>query len=153
LSISAIDRAAASRRARRTTFAYAGATAFCILFSQVYALLGHGVRSALLSLMFFYPLLGGVLPFGLLWLLTGRRPSDGLFRLTGRPGRLAGNLYHSGLATLTLASALGGILAIAGTASPYLLLYEICGGALLLAGILTDVCRPRRHTRGSTHES
>jgi hypothetical protein len=114
----------------RACLAYSGTSVFCIVFDRVYALFGHGVLSDAMTLMFLYPLLGGVLPCLLLWLLS---PGSG--RVRGY--RLGSNLYHAGLATLILRSALAGVFEIAGTASPYLVFYLGAGVLLMLAGLLT----------------
>ena len=43
--------------------------ALCVLVDRVYALFAHGIASVYMDFMFLYPLLGGVLVYGLLaWL-------------------------------------------------------------------------------------
>lgn len=89
-----------------------------------------------MTYMFLFPLLGGVIPFMILWL-------RGYPRITERSGdparagnqyRFFFNSYNSGIATLTVGSLLTGILEIAGTASPYLSAFSIGGWMLLAAG-------------------
>ena len=110
----------------KTMIVYLGVSAFCFLFSSVYSLYGHGVRSASLSLMFLYPLLGGALVFLPLWVF-GPLPDE-------IPHcRLFYNLYNSGVAALILGSALRGVLEIAGTSSPYTVFFPVAGW--LFAGI------------------
>ena len=104
----------------KTSAVYLGTSLFCIVFNEVYALYGHGVRSAAMNTMFLYPLLGGSLLFCLLW----------LFRVntaTLRGYRAIYNLYNSGIALLTVASALQGVMEIAGTSSPYLFILYLLG--------------------------
>lgn len=50
-------------------------------------------------------------------------------------GLAARNLYHSGIATLTVGSIVQGVLEIYGTTNALAGYYWIAGGALLLAGI------------------
>lgn len=83
----------------------------CVAVDNIYALFGHGVRSAAMSLMFLYPL-GGSCFYALLAML---RPG----RLEGGGGRLGRNLLNSGIAALAVGSLLTGILEIAGSSSPY----------------------------------
>ncbi len=82
-----------------------------------------------MSLMYLYPLAGGMLPFMILGLLVPQAGRIGAYRP-------AANLYHSGLAALTVGSLLNGIMEIAGTSSFYLPVFKICGWALLIAGLL-----------------
>ena len=105
---------------------YLGVSAFCLLFGFVYSLFGHGVQSAYLSLLFLYPLAGGAAVFALLWRFgppTAQIPQYRLFY----------NAYNSGIAALSLASALQGVFDVAGTSSPYTVFFWITG--CLLAGI------------------
>lgn len=132
-----------NRSVRKTVLIYLAVTIGCVVFDRIYAIFGHGVYSAAMSLMFLYPLLGGVLPFMLLGLLLPQADQARLYRFSA-------NAYHSGIATLTIGSLLTGILQIAGTASPYLIGYSVTGWSLLviglsiyLASLLVDhSCRP-----------
>ena len=107
--------------------AFLGASAFCVFFDRVYALFGHGVFSAAMTLMFLYPLIGGAGAYLLLGLLD---PSAG----TGPRDRLWFNLYNSGIATLTVGNALQGVFVIAGTTSPYVPFFWIVGTLLAVVG-------------------
>lgn len=118
-----------SRQFRKTMIMYLVISVFCVIFDRIYALFGHGVYSASMSLMFLYPLLGGVLPFLLLWLLAPQ--GDAVRRY-----RLYYNCYNSGVAALTVRSLLSGIFEIAGTASRYLILFVICGWTMAAAGLV-----------------
>jgi hypothetical protein len=88
-------------------FPLLGVSAFCLLFSQIYLRFSHGVSSPYMSLLFLWPLLLGAVPILLLRLLRKTVPEA------------ASSLWFSGVAALTVRSALIGVLAIAGTSSPY----------------------------------
>lgn len=105
---------------------YLGAALFCGIFSLVYEHFSHGVYSGFMVFLFLFPLAGGALPFGAIRLMGAR-----CF-----PGRLALNLYHSGIAALTVGSCLQGVLEIYGTTSPYMPVYWIAGGALAGSGMV-----------------
>ncbi|MFV0351080.1 MAG: hypothetical protein ACK5JF_02050 [Oscillospiraceae bacterium] len=103
---------------------------FSVLFDNIYALFGHGVRSGAMSFMFLYPLLGG----GVVYLLLG------LFipGVTGKRGyRAFYHLYNFGIALLTVKSLLQGIFEMAGTNSNYLIFYTVFGWLFAAAGIIT----------------
>lgn len=125
-------------RAGRTASVYLEAAVFCGLFSSIYESFSHGVYSNFMVFLFLFPLLGGALPFGVMWLLDGR----------GTPGRLAANLYHSGIATLALGSCMAGVLEIYGTTSEYLWIYWAVGGAFTAAGVLAALL-----SLGRTHRA
>ncbi len=102
---------------------YAGVTLFCALFSTVYELFSHGVYSPYMVYLFAIPLVLGVIPeaLGLLW------P-----RLIG--GAWQRTIHGFAVATLTVGSALMGVLEIYGTTSAFTIYYLVAGiGLLLLA--------------------
>ena len=105
------------------------ATVFCVLFDRVYALYAHGVESAAMSLMFLYPLLGGAAVYVVLWHIDP-------FGELVRQSRSLRNTYNAGLATLTLASAMHGVMDIAGTSSPYTAVFITCGALLCAIGLI-----------------
>jgi hypothetical protein len=104
--------------------AYIGFTLFCGLFSFVYEHYSHGVYSDNMIYFFLFPLLGGVLPYGVL----------GLINKLHFPGHISMNLYNSGIATLTVGSCFEGVLEIYGTTSSYMSVYWIAGAALTALG-------------------
>ena len=117
------------KSALKTMLVYSAVSAFCIFFNKVYALYGHGVTSASMSLMFLYPLIGGAAVFMFLWLF---KPDA-----TGIPKyRLLYNLYNSGIAALVIGSMLKGIFEIAGTSSQYTVFYFILGWMFIAVGII-----------------
>jgi len=120
----------AARRLNKKIYSYIAFTAFCIVFDRIYALFSHGVSSASMSLMFLYPLIGGVLLFVLIRNLAPHACGAKHYRLFI-------NSYSSGIITLTIAGALAGVFEIAGTSSPYLIYFIICGWAMIILGLFT----------------
>ncbi len=141
MTLSISDTKSAFRcRSGKIVLTYVGTAAFCALFAAVYNAFGHGVTSPHMSLLFLYPLLGGALPFGLLWLCGERLDAT-------RHRRFCYNAWNSGIAALTVGSLVRGICAIAGATTPYTPVYTVCGGGMMGAGLLvwlSDVCRTRR---------
>ena len=95
----------------RTAVVYFGVTLFCAVFYLVYNRFSHGVHSPYMTWLFVWPLALGVIPAVYWrWRLQGGAPG---------PGRIPKNLYHSGVAAVTVSSLLRGIFEIAGTSSVY----------------------------------
>lgn len=117
------------KRIKKTILVYLILSVFSIVVDNVYALFGHGVRSAAMSLMFLYPLIGGALVYFILYLAILRICS-------ARWYRLGYNLYNAGIAALTVGSFFKGILDIAGTESGYSRMFAILGWGMAAAGIL-----------------
>lgn len=109
----------------KTGFVYLWLTLFCALFGALYERFSHEVYSYYMLYAFAFPLAGGVLPF--FALAHSRSPL---------PGRLALNLYHSGIAALTVGCIFTGVLEIYGTTNQLILVYWGAGALLLLAGLL-----------------
>jgi hypothetical protein len=130
---------------RRTAITYLAVSALCILIDKVYALFGHGVHSAAMSLMFLYPLLAGMLPFLLMGLFLPRADQV-------RHYRPCFNCYNSGIAALTCGSLLQGIFEIAGTSSPYLPAFYLAGSTLFMAGLLAYLLNLSRRRRAQRLE-
>ncbi len=113
---------------KTTILVYLVVSVCMIALNQLYGLFGHGVHSAAMTWMFVYPLLGGA---GVFLLIQKRAPS---MQYRGRY-RVFCNLYHAGIAALTMAGFLKGILEIAGTTSPYTVAMAAAGWLLLAAGV------------------
>ena len=111
---------------RKTSAIFLAISLFCVFFNWIYGIYGHGVHSDYMTFMFGYPLLGGTA----VYLIIGALPKAWL------PGRFAVNAYNSGIATLTVGSALSGVFDIAGTSSPYQLIFIIAGIAMVSLGAL-----------------
>lgn len=113
------------KKAAATFRRYLIAAAFCAAFGIIYEHFSHDVYSASMMLMFLFPLIGGVLPFGIM-------------TFTGHPcypGTLDRNLYDSGIATLTVGSCFKGVLDIYGTTSRFSNVYLIVGLVLTVLGL------------------
>ena len=96
---------------------------FCALFGAVYELFSHGVYSYAMLYAFAFPLVLGVLPLALIPVLSAPYPS-----------RAVRNLFHAGIAALTVGSIISGVLEIYGTTNPLTLVYWIIGGVLTALG-------------------
>jgi hypothetical protein len=121
----------------KTAVTYSAVSAGCLVITHVYALFGHGARSASMDWMFLYPLAAGAGVFSLLAFLRPRLP--GRFQAVSRAGY---NLYNSGIAVLTSAAMLTGIMEIAGGGSPWI--RYIRGGGYILAGAAV-ICQGARY--------
>jgi hypothetical protein len=111
---------------RKTSAIFLAISLFCVIFSLIYGKYGHGVHSDYITYMFGYPLFGGTV----VYLLIGALPKAWM------PGRFAINIFNSGIATLTVGSALKGVFEIAGTSSPYQPVFMIAGIAMVSLGVL-----------------
>lgn len=107
---------------RRYSLSFLCITLFCGLFSAVYEYFSHGVYSGFMVYLFVFPLVGGVLPYGVLG-VTPRAvcPSPALARI-----------YNSGVAALATGSCVQGVLDIYGTRSVYMPVYWVAGAVLVL---------------------
>ena len=113
-----------AKRAKKTAFIYLLISLFCALFGAVYEGFSHGVYSFFMIYAFAFPLAGGTLPFFLLNFAGGKN----------YPNALTRNLYHSGIAALTVGSIIKGVLEIYGTSITLMRGYWLAGAALLAAG-------------------
>ena len=111
--------------AARIGFIYLLISRFCALFGAVYEYFSQGVYSYYMLYAFAFPLVGGVLPFAALAMSGGHLP-----------GRLARNLYHSGIAALTVGSILEGVLEIYGTTNQLTAVYWIVGMFFVITGVI-----------------
>ncbi|NMC55724.1 MAG: hypothetical protein GYA50_00685, partial [Eubacteriaceae bacterium] len=100
-----------------------------IAIDNIYAIFGHGVRSAAMTYMFVYPLIGGVIFFALIRLI---------FPLINqyKGYRLFYNIYNSGIALLAAGSLFQGVLEIAGADSVFTTYFFIIGYAFAAAGFV-----------------
>ena len=96
---------------------------FCALFGAVYEAFGHGVYSYGMLYAFAFPLALGVFPLYLIDVLHAPYP-----------GKALRNLWHAGIAALTVGSIVTGILEIYGTTNPLTAVYWILGAVFLGAG-------------------
>ena len=113
-------------------------TVFCAFFGAVYEHFSFGVYSNFMIYAFAFPLLLGVLPFGLLQ--AGRKRAEVREWIVSQPMML--KLWHTGAAVLTVGSLFKGILEIYGTVSALTPVYWFAGGVLLiLALVIPLICR------------
>ena len=105
----------------KTALRYLLISLFCVLFGAVYEVFSYEVYSFFMIYAFVFPLLLGVLPFLLIRLRGARTPNV-----------LCRNLYHAGVATLTVGSIIAGVVEIYGTTNALILLYWMVGILLLL---------------------
>jgi len=129
LFILAIKEKDRNRQIRKTILVYLILSLAAIATDNIYAVFGHGVSSAAMTWMFLYPLLGGTVFYLLVELLLPR-----IYQFTGY--RAFYNVYNSGIAVLTVGSFLKGILDIAGTNSPYVVLFSIAGWLFIASGLI-----------------
>ena len=116
-----------AQRASKTAFVYLLISLFCVLFGAIYELYSHEVYSFYMIYAFAFPLAGGSLPFCIL----------NLMQIKKYPNALARNLYHSGIAALTVGSIIRGVLDIYGTTNALSSYYWLVGIPLLIAGAIT----------------
>lgn len=139
--ISGIKLKSNSKKLGKTIVVYFLMTLLAIAVNLIYGLFGHGVRAAAMTWMFLYPLLGGALGY----LLIDRYLA---FITRFVVYRIGYNSYNSGLAALTVGSFLKGILEIAGTNSPYLIIFFFLGWVAVGIGLVVfgflAVTNPRK---------
>lgn len=116
------------KTAARTSLIYLIVALFCAFFGAIYERYSHEVYSYYMIYAFAFPLVGGTLPFHIL----------SLSKSTAYPRSFARNLYHSGIATLTVGSVVRGILDIYGTTNSLSGYYWILGGLLVPAAICIE---------------
>lgn len=129
MSILDINKRNNERQLAKTIWAYVILSVAAIVVDKVYGIFSHGVDSAVMTWMFLYPLLGGVLFY-----LMIQKCIPNITKFTGY--RVFLNAHNSGIATLTIASLLEGIFEIAGTNSPHLVYYYVTGGIFIAVGLV-----------------
>lgn len=120
-----------------TGYIYLIVALLCAGFGAGYEHFGHGVYSNFMLYAFLFPLIGGTAVFDTI----------ALFRLR-MPGRLALNLYNSGIAAWTFGALFTGALKIYGTTNSLTVVYWIAGGLFVLAGIgkyCADIMKKQKH--------
>ncbi len=104
-------------RALKTSAIFLGASLFTGLLGAIYELFSHEVYSYFMIYAFAFPLVGGTLPYLLLGLSKAKR----------YPNAVCRNLYHAGIATLTVGSIMRGVLDIYGTTNSLTNIYWFVG--------------------------
>ncbi len=118
---------------RRNAFVYFLISLFLLLTGFIYEQFSHGIYSFAMIYAFTVPLICGTL----LNMILERVKAY-------RPGGLTKQLWHCGVATLTVGLLMSGIYQIYGSANPLLNLYYIAGSLLLIAGALLYLIKDRR---------
>lgn len=116
-------------------------SALCLLFSRIYGVFAHGVRSPYMTFLCLFPLLIGAIPHLLL----------SVNNLLPLPKQLSVNLYNTGSASLTLGSAMRGIFEIAGTGSVFQTWLMIAGAAFCISGVLVYIIQSGRAAKRTAH--
>ncbi len=106
---------------------YLPVTVFCLLFFLIYDRFSHGVRSDYMTFLFVPPLVLGLLPSAVVR----------LFPAIPKQPAVSADLYHAGVASVTVSFLLRGIFEIAGTSSPYQEYLMTAGVLLLISGAVS----------------
>ena len=110
---------------KKAPIVYIGVSVLCLITFIIYNQFSHGVTSPYMTYLFAWPLLLGFVPYALLTGIPGAY----------YPGRIAANVYNSGVASITVSSLLKGIFDIAGNSSIYQSLLMSIGVGLLMFGV------------------
>lgn len=120
---------ASRRRMKRSMIVGASLTLFCIVFTVIYEQFSHGAVSSYMRSMFWMPLVGCTLP-ALLCFFTP------LHRFVGR---MAFNLWNSGLAVWVVGCLFRGIVNISGRYTSLDTPYWVIGWIFLGLAILSEI--------------
>jgi len=140
LFTSDIDNNIYTKQIKKTIIVYFILSVSAIAIDNIYAIFGHGVRSAAMTYMFVYPLIGGVIFYALVRLI---------FPLINRYKgyRLFYNIYNSGIALLAAGNLFNGILEVAGADSVFSTYFFIIGYTFAAVGfIILIITAIRRKT-------
>lgn len=122
---------------------YLAASAFFAVFALVYYRFSHEIRSPWMTWLFAWPLIMGAVPAVLEYL--GILPGSGEESGDGEEiGGQQKDFYRFGIAALTSASLLRGILRIAGTDSTFVDYLFMAGAVMAAAGAVTYFLKVRR---------
>ncbi len=120
----------ANKKSLKTALVYLCIAIFTAFAGAVYECFSHGVYSFHMIYAFAYPLVGGALPY-LVLCLKDKEATKGA----------ASQLYHCGIATLTLGSIVKGVLEIYGTTNELSCVYTPVGVALLVIGVMLGIVK------------
>ncbi|MBO5228836.1 MAG: hypothetical protein J6B39_07590 [Lachnospiraceae bacterium] len=109
----------------KTAFVYILVTIFCAVFGAVYEYFSHEVYSYFMLYAFIFPLVS-----------AGAFLCMSLNLMKKSPGAGIRNLYHSGIATLTVGSIMRGVLDIYGTTNWLISIYWVVGTLLVVVSII-----------------
>ena len=92
----------------------------CVIINFIYAQFSHEVSSNYMTYMFLYPLVLGVIAS----------------LINQKNNKVVSDIFLCGILTLTMGSFLQGIFEIAGTSSPFQIVFYILGMGLMLVGLI-----------------
>lgn len=132
---------------RRLAARYLAVSAFCLVFSFIYGFFSHGIHSPWMRWLAAWPFVLGAVPA---LILAGSRPGAQTAGAGGYRVReeVFKDIYRFGIAAVTVASLLKGVLEIAGTDSLYPTVLLFAGAGMLLfgaVGFLTELWKHRQH--------
>ncbi len=113
------------------------ATVFLALFGAIYEVFSHEVYSYFMIYAFAVPLTFGVLLYTLLLIFKKY------------PGRVALNLWNSGIAALSVGCVFRGVLEIYGTTNSFSAVYPVAGSLLSASGLIAGIAgMHKKNNRG-----
>lgn len=115
----------ADKKSLKTALVYLCIAIFTAFAGAVYECFSHGVYSFRMIYAFAYPLVGGALPY--IIISINNKP---------KPQGLSAQLYHCGIATLTVGSIVKGVLEIYGTTNKLSAVYGTVGSALIITAVV-----------------
>lgn len=110
----------------KLSYRYLIVSIVCAIVGGVYELFSHEVYSYYMIYAFGFPLLLGAFP----WFTIG------IFKEDFLPKKYIRDIFHCGIATLTVGSIFKGVLDIFGTRNPLSKVYWIVGILLIITGVV-----------------
>ena len=120
---------------------YLYVSAGCLIFSMIYECFSHNVFSPYMVFAVAFPLLGGLVAGELLKKVPARH----------LPGQLSAEVYHCGLATLTVGSIIRGVMDIYGTENALVKYYAFAGIGLVALALLLWLAPGQRKQEENRH--
>ena len=112
-------------RILKMAFGYLAAAIFMALFGGIYEIFSHQVYSYYMIYAFGFPLVMGLLPALAIVVFDLRIPEDNTIRL-----------WNYGVATLTIGSAMKGVIDIYGTTNRLMIVYPLVAVILIIAAVI-----------------
>ena len=143
-----------AKNRRKIPVRYLAVTVFCLIVSVIYDHFSHGIHSFWMQYLALWPFLLGFVPAlleaaGLFPFKKGKREGSGTEETVDAGIEVLRDIYRFGIAAVTVAGFLSGVLEIAGTDSfyPEALLYA--GAVMLLCGAVGYLVLLHRNKHGS----
>ena len=140
------------KKHRKIPVRYLAVTVFCLIVSVIYGRFSHGIRSFWMQYLALWPFLFGLVPS--LLQAAGlfpfkKKSGEGQDPEAGDPAgaEILKDIYRFGIAALTAASFLSGVLEIAGTDSFYPEALMYAGAVMLVCGAAGVLFLLHRNTR------